>query len=276
VLLGAACAASAQTLSGKTPSGAKFKLGTGPYHHQESPESIRKANEKRLARYMKLAESFLDKQRWQAAITNLKAAMGVPINDARRQKAYDLLKEVAGRAENAFDDARNLYLAGQYVEARDAAARAATDFRGVGAAAKAYRLIKKIDADPKAQAVLNEERARRLYQQAQRFRPLLKDHPEKIVDLYDGLKLLQQTRFRKTKAAGAARAELAKIEADTEAMARIAAFRVQREIESKMALANTYLKNGLVDKAVEIWNSIIAEHPDSEQAKLASKLKSSR
>ena len=223
--------------------------------------------------YLKLAEDLIAREQYELAISNLKSAMRVPLNDSRRQTAFDQLRQIMSKAEDALADARNLYAAGEYVAARKKAAHVATVFRGIKTAGKARRLLRKIDSDPQAIAAINEVKAKRLYELTKQIRLKLDKSPEALLELHDRLRVLQLRKYAQTESGKAAKIELIEIRKNPEMMKKIQQIRRKREIASKMSLARTYLQNGMIEKALKLMDEVIAADPASKEAKTASALK---
>lgn len=261
------------SFSGTTPGGLKFKVDSGSSSSGQSAESARKVLEKRLKMYLKLAEDLIAREQYELAISNLKSAMRVPLNDSRRQTAFDQLRQIMSKAKGALADARDLYTAGEYVAARKKAAHVATVFRGIKTAVKARRLLRKIDSDPQALAAINEMKAKRLYELTKQTRLKLDKVPDAILELHDRLRVLQLRKYAQTESGKAAKAELIEIRKNHELMKKIEQIRLKREIASKMSLARTYLQSGMIEKALKLMDEVIAADPTSKEAKTASALK---
>lgn len=199
------------------------------------------------------------------------------VNGGGKGEYVEVAKKELASLENlanaALKEGDDLAAAEKFAEAAKQYVTVAKNYPGLEAgkqaAARADEIKKsgkQAKSDHQAQQASAAELAEKAFQQA--------IEKEKAKDYGAALKLYEEIagKYAETEFGPRAAAAVEKIKSDPEMSKTLAQAEIRKECEGLMKKADNYRKNGLLDKAAEVWKQVVEKHPDSEWGKQAKEL----
>jgi tetratricopeptide (TPR) repeat protein len=249
----------------------------GPWSggHRDDPTDPNKQTEerRRLAQeYFDAGMKLLEKKQIQAAKGKFRAAVELVGKEGVGQAAIGQLTQIHTEGMKQLEKAGLLFQAGKYQEALQLAKKTKTLYGAIfdgiqggegkpNVAQLAAKMIKVIEADPKAKAEIDELEAAKRYAKAARLEEGARKDETKYYDLYKTLQGIVK-RYPNSPTGVKAAEQLGKLKADKKLYAVIEKEQQRRFISSTLQQAEQYEKAGQSEEAAAEYQKLKKKFPD--------------
>lgn len=234
------------------------------YANQEADRAAERQRQARVAAantaYQQAATA-LDQKQYPGAIRVFRELLANTDAAALHERCKTRLEEIDRAGMSELDQARQLFAAKRYREARQAYLAVINRFAGVEASVEARKALEVLDRDPVVIKALREEHAALILaggNAAYAAKEYYRAHSAYVN---------VTTNYADTPAVTEASQRLAAMRADPALMAEVERQRVAIDIANMVAQANAFEKAGLIDRAINKLQELVSVYPDAPEAK---------
>ena len=236
------------------------------------------ARARKAQRYLEQGRQLLAKGRVQRAKVKFKSVIEMMGADPLGQAAFSELSKIHDQGMQALGAARLLYQDGDYRNALDQAKQCRAQYANIwsriegagnapNVARLAVRLIKTIEADPKAKIAFQEHEASKRARKIPRLEKQAKKDAKRYFDLYKLLKTVSG-RFPDCPTGKQCEARLAKLKADKKIWKVIRREERRRFIASALRKVDWLRKEGRKAEAAAEYKKLARKYPGKSEAEL--------
>jgi len=272
----------------RTPGGS-IELGQVKKDRDRELKEQRAATAKKIA----LAREKLAQKKWAEARRILDIAKTYATDQSQASNIRSLYQQIEREGERQLGQAREAYQKREYLQAIESFERIRKIFGWLPAGLAAKQAIKQAEKDPSAQAVIQEAKAAPLNKLVERILTThsrrtsgavrASTHPSTAPSRLERIKVLPPSRqsrlvdllerisktYPMCPTGKRAAEELQQLYADEVFAEKLEAFREARKARAALSKAEMYRNAGMLDKAIECYQQVIREFPDTEQAAAA-------